>query len=88
MKAGLMRESIPKFFTVDEIAQEILRVSNSKVYGLISTGKIVAYRIEGSLRIELQDLVDYVNRCRVENNGNPKKLPTVSKIKRYKHMKN
>jgi hypothetical protein len=47
-------------FTVQEAAQA-LKMSRSKVYGLIKEGQLHSVKIGGSRRLRKQDLLDYVD---------------------------
>ena len=47
-------------FTVQEAAQA-LKMSRSKVYGLIKDGKLHSVKIGGSRRLRKQDLLEYVD---------------------------
>ena len=47
-------------FTVQEAAQ-VLKMSRSKVYGLIKEGQLHSVKIGGSRRLRKQDLVAYVD---------------------------
>lgn len=55
-----------KFYTVAEIA-ELLRLSQSQVYGLIEEGKLRAHRFtrrrNGAIRISQAQLDDYLASC-------------------------
>ena len=46
-------------YTVQEAAKA-LRMSRSKVYGLIKEGELHSVKIGGSRRFRKQDLIDYV----------------------------
>jgi len=47
-------------YTVQEAA-EALKMSRSKVYGLMKGGELPSVKIGGSRRLRKQDLMDYVN---------------------------
>ena len=47
-------------FTVQEAAQ-VLKMSRSKVYGLIKDGQLHSVKIGGSRRLRKQDLLAYVD---------------------------
>ena len=46
-------------YTVQEAAKA-LRISRSKVYGLMKEGELQSVKIGGSRRLRRQDLIDYV----------------------------
>jgi excisionase family DNA binding protein len=54
--------------TVPEAA-EALAISRSKLYELITTGAIASIRIDGSRRIPLIALEDYVSRLLAERSA-------------------
>ena len=47
-------------YTVQEAA-EALKMSRSKVYGLMKRGELPSVKIGGSRRLRKQDLMDYVD---------------------------
>ena len=72
-------------FTVNEVAA-ILKISQTKCYQLISSGKIAVHRIGGSLRISEADLLAYVSSCRVVN-GRRESQPATARPKKLRHLK-
>jgi excisionase family DNA binding protein len=66
-----------EMLTVQDVAL-ILKVSNSLVYDLIASGKIACHRIgngRGAIRVRRDDLEQYINRCRVEPEIPPARIP-------------
>jgi excisionase family DNA binding protein len=64
-------------FKVPEVAKQ-LNCSISTVYGLVDTGKLVAYRIglgRGALRITESDLTTFLESCRTQKTEGVRKLP-------------
>jgi excisionase family DNA binding protein len=64
-------------FKVPEVAQQ-LNCSISTIYGLVDTGKLVAYRIgqgRGAVRIAQTDLDAYLESCRSQKTEGVRKLP-------------
>ena len=73
------------FFTVNEVAA-ILKISQTKCYQLISSGKIAVHRIGGSLRISEADLLAYVSSCRTVN-GQRESRPATPRPKKLRHLR-
>lgn len=71
--------------TVDAVAER-LSCARSTVYELISSGKLVGFRIgprNGGIRIAEEDLLAYLETCRVGVKQEPRRAPTP----RLKHIK-
>lgn len=60
-----------KLLTPKEVA-EMLRVSKTVPYNLISEGKLAAYKIGGSIRIDLEDLEKYLESRKLKAFTNTK----------------
>ncbi len=74
-----------EMLTVQDVAEQ-LRVSNSLVYGLISSGKISCHRIgrgRGAIRVRRDDLDRFLEGCRVEKEQ-PERRPPRPKLKHLK----
>lgn len=63
MKIG--SNTITKLYSTEEIAK-ILNVSKVTVYRLIESKKIPFYKIKGSIRIAEKDVMEFLERNRVE----------------------
>lgn len=66
MPKGMVNPEMLELLTVQEVS-EILRVSPACVYSLVETGQLPNIRIgngRGTIRIDRQDLVAYVDRKR------------------------
>ena len=48
-------------------AAEALSFSPKKIRKMIGTGELVAYRIGGEFRIQEEDLISVLDRCRIES---------------------
>jgi len=71
--------------TVQDVAV-ILKVSNSLVYGLVASGKIVCHRIgqgRGAIRIRREDIEEFLAGCRSEQKPTMPRVPRP----RLKHIK-
>jgi excisionase family DNA binding protein len=55
---------VPRFFTVDEIADR-WRTSSRKIRRMIDAGELVAHRIGRHVRISEPDLLAYERGCRI-----------------------
>jgi len=74
-----------ELLTVQDVAG-ILKVSKSLVYGLIASGKIPCHRIgngRGAIRLRRDDLEQFINDCRVEQDPAPAPVPRP----RLKHLR-
>lgn len=49
--------------TVTEVSER-LKISRSKAYGLIDSGKLAHYKIDCSVRVSEEQLQEYLNACR------------------------
>jgi len=54
-----------QFLTPDELAQ-FLKISKPTIYRLVDNRKIPFYRINGSLRFDKKDILDYLQKNRIE----------------------
>lgn len=70
--------------TVDEVASQ-LRLSRSKVYILIQSGKLTAYRMP-AIRVSHQDLREFLDNCRTESCRDEPRWRGVPQIK-LKHLR-
>jgi excisionase family DNA binding protein len=59
---------LAELLTVDEVA-ELLKISASSVRRLQSDRKIPFVKVRGSVRFVREDIVSYIDRCRVEAIG-------------------
>ncbi len=69
--------------TVREVAQR-LRVSSNCVYDLVSTGKLVCYRVgvgRGAIRVRRIDIDEYLAASRMEKGKNSSPLPARPRLK-------
>lgn len=64
--------------TVTEVAR-MLRLSRSKIYNL--KDKIGWYRVGGSVRFREEDILRYLDGCRIERNGKRKKRTTGHRLR-------
>ena len=71
-----------KFFKIDQVS-EILQVSRSKCYELVSSGELVSHRIAGSIRISETDLETYLESCREKPEDKSRRISPP----RLKHVK-
>lgn len=69
-----------QLITVDELAR-MLKLSRSKIYDL--KDKIGWYRVGGSVRFREEDVLRYLESCRVDGNGNPHRTA----MPRLKHLR-
>ena len=70
--------------TVRDVAQ-VLRVSANCVYELVSSGKLVCYRVgigRGAIRVRRVDVDAYLTACRMEKGEEAPRLPRP----RLKHL--
>lgn len=51
-------------YTVRDVA-ELLKLSERKVYDIVSSGKLSAYKIGGSIRVSEEDLLAYLEDSRL-----------------------
>lgn len=58
----------PLLLTTDQAAG-MLAISKSKLYELITAGELVSLRVDGSRRVALDDLEEYVRRLRAAQVG-------------------
>lgn len=78
-----------EFMTVKQVAK-YLNISAATIYGLCITGKISHYRFgegRGAIRINRMELLEFVQRCRVEEKNGYSVLnvvPRSPKIIQYK----
>jgi len=56
--------SVAELLTVDEVA-DLLRLSRSKVYELVASRTLPAYRPGGRIRVPAEAVRDYLGRSRV-----------------------
>ncbi len=73
-----------KLLTVAEVSA-MLRVGESTVYALLGSGKIAGFRIgprAGGIRIDEQDVLAYLERCRT----GPKERPRSRQQVKLKHL--
>ena len=63
-KAAGRGAALPHLFTVGEVA-EMLRISKARIYELIQTGELEAYRPGGRLRVPDSSVAEYLARCKV-----------------------
>ena len=68
-----------QLLTVEQVA-EILQLSRSKVYDL--KDKIGHYKVGGSVRFTEDDVLRFIDGCRVDDNGARKPVPRP----RLKHL--
>ena len=65
-------------FKVPDVAKR-LNCSNSTVYGLVDSGKLVCHRIgrgRGTVRVSEEDLTTYLDSCRTEKVSVVRTAPT------------
>lgn len=72
-------------YTVNEVA-DLLKISQTKCYQLISAGHIAVHKIGGSLRISEADLLAYITSCRVVN-GRRESRTASPPPKKLRHLK-
>jgi putative molybdopterin biosynthesis protein len=70
------------FLTVNQVA-DLLQLSRSKVYALVSSGELPRHKIGGSIRIKEDDLFSYLDGCRAQNADAPRRAPRP----RLKHIR-
>lgn len=56
-------DDLPEMFKAKQVA-EIILVSTSQVYKLISTGKLPAEHFGRSVRVRRDDLINFINKHR------------------------
>ena len=68
--------------TINEVAAA-LKLSRSKVYELVSVGKLASLKIDGAVRVLETDLLSYLESCRqMKTPQKPRR-----RIPRLKHLK-
>ena len=60
--------TISKLYNIDQIA-EILNVSKITVYRLVETRMIPFYKIKGCIRFTENDVLEYLDKVRIEPVG-------------------
>lgn len=65
MDNGFTRQSIPHFLKPDELRQ-LLSISKATMYRLIEKRALPFYKIGGSLRFRDDEVMEYVEKCRVK----------------------
>ncbi len=76
------RSTVSKLLTIKQVA-EALQLSTSKVYELVSSGRLEGYRIAGSLRVGEDDLKQYLEACRIRK---PQPRVRTNRVK-LKHLR-
>jgi excisionase family DNA binding protein len=67
-------------------AAKVMNASKSLVYQLVAERKITTYKIgHGAIRFRLEDLLEYLEQCRVEAGG-AARLPTRSGSVTFQHL--
>jgi excisionase family DNA binding protein len=88
-------QAVSEFLTVTQAAS-YLSVGKDCVYRLCVTRKLSHYKFgegRGSIRIKRSDLIDYVERCRIEERDEEITIPIESRRRRctkhpvYKHVR-
>lgn len=74
-------ENIVALHTVEEVASQ-LRVSRSKIYALIESGRLTAHRLP-AIRVSDDDLQEFLGECR---SSSRQTLPRTQTIK-LKHLR-
>ncbi len=65
-KEGMRQENEQAFISLNEL-QEILGIGRTKAYDLVTSGDLPAVRIGRVIRIDKQDLTDWLERQRYQN---------------------
>jgi excisionase family DNA binding protein len=63
MKSGFIP---PQFLTPTELA-EFLKISRTTVYRMVEKRLFPSYKINGSLRFRMDDVLVYVKKCRIQS---------------------
>lgn len=65
METVFTPQSIPIFLSPDQLAK-LLKLSKATVYRLIEKRALPFYKIGGSLRFKHDEVMEYVQKCRVK----------------------
>lgn len=66
MDADGIPQTTPYFFSPSQVAA-LLAISKATLYRLVEKRTLPFYKIGGSLRFKHSDIVEYVERCRIQS---------------------
>lgn len=71
---------------ISEVAER-LNLSPSKVYEIISSGKLIVHKFDGSLRVSEEDLGQYIQACRSGRQSEEPQKQSPTPRPRLKHIR-
>jgi excisionase family DNA binding protein len=73
---GNSKPKVSSYLTINQSAEQ-LNVAYNTIRNAILAGKLPAYKIMGTYRIDPDDLAAYIESCRVETKGREAKIPAL-----------